>query len=191
LLVFFCPWSGYSSAYADIKPVSKGELFPNIIFTDALTKEARLYLEIPQKKKFTLKDMKGTLFIFEVFSTYCMSCPKNVPFFNSVYNLSQNDTALKGKVKVIGIAVGNTFDEAKKFGNELKVSYPILTDYSFTAHKAMGNVRVPFTVFVKRNAKGKGEIVATHQGVYDSSEDVMKIVQDALRENLMRENRAK
>ena len=125
--------------------------------------------------------MKGTLFVFEVFSTYCLSCPRNIPVFNAVYAGSRNDAALKGKVKVVGIAVGNTENEIKQYNKDFKVSYPVLTDYSFTAHKALGNVRVPFTIFVKKDIRGRCVVVATHQGVYDSAEEVMKTLQTALR----------
>ena len=125
--------------------------------------------------------MKGTLFVFEVFSTYCLSCPKNIPILNAVYANTKNDAALKGKVKVMGIAVGNTENEIKQYNKDFKVSYPVLTDYSFAAHKALGNVRVPFTIFVKKDVRGRCVVVATHQGVYDSAEEVMKTLQAVLR----------
>lgn len=181
LLLFFCLWSETPPAYAETNPITKGALFPNVAFTDALAKDSRAYLGIPWKKKFSLKDMKGTLFIFEVFSTYCLSCPKNIPILNTLYANTKNDPALKGKVKVMGIAVGNTENEIKQYNKEFKVSYPVLTDYSFAIHKALGNVRVPFTIFVRKNVRGQCMVVATHQGVYDSEEDVMKTLKAVLR----------
>lgn len=81
----------------------------------------------------------------------------------------------------MGIAVGNTENEIKQYNKEFKVSYPVLTDYSFAIHKALGNVRVPFTIFVRKNVRGQCMVVATHQGVYDSEEDVMKTLKAVLR----------
>ena len=83
--------------------------------------------------------------------------------------------------KVVGIAVGNTAGEIQQYNKEFKVSYPVLSDYSFAVHKALGNVRVPFTIFVKRDVRGQYVVVATHQGVYDSAEEVMKTLQAVLR----------
>jgi len=80
----------------------------------------------------------------------------------------------------LGIAVGNTANEIKQYNREFKVSYPVLTDYSFAVHKALGNVRVPFTIFVKRDVRGQYVVVATHQGVYDAADDVMKTLKDVL-----------
>jgi len=111
LLLFFFLWSGILQAYTEAKSISKDALFPNVTFTDALTKDSRAYLGIPWKKKFSLKDMKGTLFVIEVFSTYCLSCPKNIPVLNTAYVNTKNDPALKGKIKVFGIAAGNTAGE--------------------------------------------------------------------------------
>ena len=125
--------------------------------------------------------MNGTLFIFEVFSTYCLSCPRNIPVFNAVYAATKNDALLKGKVKMIGIAVGNTENEIKQYSRDFKVLYPVLTDYSFTVHKALGSVRVPFTIFVKKDVRGRCVVAATHQGVYGSAEEVMKTLKDILR----------
>jgi thiol-disulfide isomerase/thioredoxin len=181
LLLFFCLWSGNFPAYAETKPIAKGALFPNVAFSDLLTKDSRLYIGIPPKKKFSLKDMKGTLFVFEVFSTYCLSCPKNIPVFNAVYANARSDAAFRGKVKVIGIAVGNTAGEMQQYNKEFKVLYPVLTDYSFAVHKALGNVRVPFTIFVKKDVRGRCVVVATHQGVYDTAEEVIKTLQALLR----------
>jgi hypothetical protein len=169
------------TAHAEQQPIAKGALFPNVSFTDVLTKDLRSYLGIPQKNKYSLKDMNGTLFIFEVFSTYCLSCPKNIPFLNTVYANSGKDPILKRKVKVMGIAVGNTEAEIRQYNREFKVSYPVLTDYSFAVHKALGNVRVPFTIFVKKDARGRCVVAATHQGVYNSEEEVMKTMQAVLR----------
>jgi len=110
-----------------------------------------------------------------------VSCPKNIPVFNSLYANFKKDAARKDKIKVVGIAVGNTETEIRQYNRDFKVSYPVLTDYSFAVHKALGNVRVPFTIFVKKDVRGQCVVAATHQGVYDSAEEVMKTLQAVLR----------
>ena len=85
---------------ADTKPISKGTQFPNLSFKDSLSKEEQAYLGMSQKNSFSFKKIPGTLFLFEIFSTYCTSCPKNVPILNNVYSRIENDTKLKGKANV-------------------------------------------------------------------------------------------
>lgn len=172
-------------ALAETKPISSGARFPNLIFEDSLPREIQAYLGISRKINFSFKDMSGTLFLFEVFSTYCTSCPKNVPILNNVYSTVENDLTLRGKVKVIGIAIGNNQNEVESFKKEYKVLYPILTDSHFAAHEALGNPRVPYTISVKRD-KGKAIVMNTHQGVIESVNSIMNEVRDLLKCNKTR-----
>ena len=123
--------------------------------------------------------MDATLFIIEVFSTYCMSCPQDVPILNRVYSVIESDPGLKGKVKVIGIAVGNNEVEAQGFKKDHGVLYPVLTDNRFIVHKALGNPRVPFTLWIKKGHLNR--VVDIHQGVLDSPDAVLQRVRNFLR----------
>ena len=178
-LAIFCLFLSNGFVCAETKPIAKGARFPNVIFQDNLLKEERSYLGLSRKTKFSLKEVSGILFLIEVFSTYCTSCPKNVPVFNDVYSAIENDPGLKGKVKVFSIAVGNTANEVESFKKAYKVLYPVLTDLHFTAHKALGNPRVPYTIVIRRNTKGN-ILVDTHQGVIDPSYDVLNNIRGFL-----------
>jgi hypothetical protein len=164
---------------AETKIIVKGAAFPHVIFQDSLTTGERSYLGLSGRKTFALKDMGGTLLIVEVFSTYCVSCPKDVPVLNAVYSSIEGDPGLKGKVKVIGIAAGNNDIEAQGFKKEHGVLYPVLTDNRFAIHKALGNPRVPFTIWIKKSARD--HVVDTHQGVLDSTDTVLQRVRNFLR----------
>jgi len=168
-------------SHAVTKPVAKGARFPHLSFQNSLSKEEQAYLGISNKKNFYFRDIRATLFIFEVFSTYCTSCPKNVPILNRVYSRIEKNADLKGKVKVIGIAAGNNQREVETFSKEYKVLYPILTDLPFVAHRALGAPRVPYTVFVRKDKKGKGVVVSAHQGIFDSADSVIKDIGDFLK----------
>jgi hypothetical protein len=168
-------------ANAQVKPISKGSLLPDLSFQESISKDVWTYLGISQKKNLFLRDIQAPLFIIEVFSTYCMSCPKNVPVFNSIYSSIENDAQLKGKVKVISIAIGNTQNEVKDYQKTYKTLYPIVTDYHFKAHKAFGNPRVPYTIFVKRDSKGKNKVIETHQGVFESADTIIDSIRGMLR----------
>lgn len=168
-------------AFSIAEPISKGARFPDIIFAETLSKEARAYLDTQKKSNFSLKDTKGDIYIIEVFSTYCTSCPKNIQLLNSVYSLIAEDPVLKTKVKVLAIAVGNNQNEVKTYNREYKVLFPVLTDYRFTAHKALGNPYVPFTVFAKKDSKGRIMVVETHRGLFGSKEEIMKNVRELLK----------
>jgi len=174
LYVFFL----YGYAHAETKPIGINAKFPDLTFHDILSKEEQVYVGISGNTGFSFKKIPGTLFVFEVFSTYCASCPKNVPILNNVYSGIENNSKLKKKAKVIGIAIGNNQKEVESFKKEYKVQYPVLTDFNFASHKALGNPRVPYTIIVRRDARGKGIVVNTHQGIIDSAENIMDKIRD-------------
>ena len=155
-------------AFAETKPISFAISFPDLNFTQVLSKEDLVYLGIPKKRSFSFREIRGSLILVEFISTYCVSCQKQTPIFNELYSTIEKDPNLKGKVKMIGIAAGNNLSEIEVFKKEYKVPYPIFTDLKFDAHTAAGSPRTPFTIWVRRDAQGKSIVVSTHLGIFDS-----------------------
>lgn len=153
-------------------PDSCGAL-PGLKFDDFLPAEEQKYLGIPGKNVFTLSDMKGTIFVIEVFSTYCTTCPRDVPVINKVYSSIKNDPGLKENVRVFSIAIGNNRTEAENYKKELKILYPVLTDYDFVAHKALGNPRVPYTLIIRKTSGSSCTVEYSHQGVLTSADLIL------------------
>ncbi len=163
----------YGSAITEINTIYKPEPFPDLTFENIFSKDKQAYLGIPREKYFSFKEIKGSLILVELTSTYCVSCKKNIPILNEFYQRIQKDPELKGKVKVIGIAIGNNRKEVEIFKNEYKILYPLLADFNFSAHKALGEPRVPYTMFVKRDVKGKNITVKIHKGVIESADSLL------------------
>jgi hypothetical protein len=158
--------------YAENRPIGRGDRFPGVNFRNNLSNDERFYLGLSRKKTFSLNDIDGTLFFVEVFSTYCVSCPKNAPVLNSIYSAAKNDPGLKDRVKILSIAVGNTSYETESFKKEYNILYPVITDMHFAAHKALGNPRVPYSLLIRKTNKGT-IVVDTHQGVIDSADALL------------------
>lgn len=166
---------------AETKPIEKGAAFPDITFKYNVSKQEQKSLGISQKSNFSFIEIQGNLIIIEVFNTYCVSCPRNVPILNKLYSAIENDSKLKGKVRLISIAAGNNRNEVKDYRNLHKVLYLVLTDLDFSIHKTLGSPRVPYAIFVKRSAKGKDIVAYTHSGIFDSYDEVMKMLRAVLK----------
>jgi thiol-disulfide isomerase/thioredoxin len=157
----------FSLALGETKPVGFAIPFPDLTFTQILSKEEQTYLGIPRKKSFSSREIRGNLILIEFISTYCVSCQRQVPIFNELYSTIEKDPTLKGKVKIIGVAAGNTHSEVEIFKKHYEVPYPIFIDSKFDAHTAVGSPRTPFTIWVRKDAQGKGIVVSTHLGLMD------------------------
>lgn len=180
LLAFYLP----PSAVAETKQIGFAIPFPNLTFTQPLTREEQTYLGIPKKAKFTFREIKGELILVELLSTYCVNCQRQAPIFTELYSSIEKDPKLKGKVKMIGIAAGNTPKEVETFRKEYHIPYPIFSDPKFDAHMALGGPRTPFTIWVRKDARGNGVVVSTHLGLTESAENVLAETRVVLQYNL-------
>ncbi len=166
-VIFLSLILSYSLSWAETKPVGFAIPFPDLTFTQALSKGEQAYLGIPQKKTFSFKEIRGNLILIEFISIYCVSCQRQAPIFNELYSSIEKDPGLKGKVKMIGVAAGNNLNEVEIYKKTYQVPYPIFSDSKFDAHTAVGSPRTPFSIWVRKDAQGKGIVVSTHLGLMD------------------------
>src|SRR4030043_821684 len=164
-VLFFVVSSFCGPALGETKPLGFAIPFPDLIFTQSLSKEEQNYLGLPLKKVFSFREIQGNLILVEFLSTYCINCQRQAPIFNEVYSSIERDPRLKGKVKMIGIAAGNNLNEVQIFKKVYNIPYPILSDAKFDAHVAVGNPRTPFSIWVRRDAQGNSIVVSTHLGL--------------------------
>jgi len=171
-------------AQGETKPLGFAIPFPDLIFTQSLSREEQNYLGLPPKKVFSFREITGNLILVEFLSTYCVNCQRQAPIFNEVYSSIERDPRLKGKVKMIGIAAGNNLNEVQIFKKAYDISYPILSDARFDAHIAVGSPRTPFSIWVRRDAQGNSVVVSTHLGLIDSAKSALDETKAVLQYNL-------
>ena len=148
------------------KPLLKaGDYFPEIPLQTPSNPAERIYLGLPEGKTFTFKDIKAKLVLVEMLSVYCASCQSQAPSYNKLYDLIEKDPKSKGRIKMLGIAVGNGDLEIADFRQRYKIPYPIVPDPQFVIHAATGGSRTPFSIFVRQDSSaGKGLVAGTHLG---------------------------
>jgi peroxiredoxin len=159
--------------YAETKPVGFAIPFPELTFKQILSREDQTYLGVQRKTSFSFREIRGNLILVELMSTYCVSCQRQAPIFNEVFSSIEKDAQLRGKVKMIGIAAGNTLQEVEIFKKEYKIPYPLLSDSKFDVHTTVGSPRTPLMIWVRKEAQGKSVVVSTHLGLIDSVKSVL------------------
>ena len=112
--------------------------------------------------------------VIEIFNMYCNNCQREAPRVNELYQLMNKDQKLKGKIKMIGIGVGNTPLEVEVFKKTYKVAFPLFPDADYTIHKACGEVRTPYFIGVKIKADGSLNVFLTKEGGFKDPAQFLK-----------------
>jgi peroxiredoxin len=168
-MILFVSWlfGGHleKAAATTLTLIKAGDFFPEIPMQVPKDSKERAYLGLTEGGTFTLKQVKADLVLVELLNVYCPVCRKQASVYNELFNLLQNDPKTKGRIKMIGIAVGNEDREIKEFRDKYNVRFPILPDRYFEMFRAIGQSRTPFTIYVRQDPSGHaGIVMETHLG---------------------------
>jgi len=133
------------------QPLGPGDLFPDFSHANNLDTPECDYLGIDPAASLHLGSLKQDIIILEFMNVFCDVCREDVELYNELYEASLSDPELAGTFAVLGIAVGNSFEEVMQFSDELFVHYPILLDSEREILSLTGSVRgAPQTYLLQR-----------------------------------------
>ena len=149
-----------------IRLIHVGDRFPETALPAPSDPTSRNYLGALGNDNFTLKEVKADLIVVEILSVYCPSCQRQIMAYNKLYDLIEKDQQTRGRIKIIGIAAGNSQAEAKDFVERYNSRFPIIPDPQYHLYNAIGETRAPFTIYVRQHPRMQAAIVAkTHFGL--------------------------
>ncbi len=156
------PWGTVADAEG---PVVMPAALGDIELKCTVNEGQRAYLGIASEAKFCLAQVRAERLFIVVFNTFCAICQADAHVLNAAYQLIEDDPALKGKTKLVGIATGNTDAEVEHFQQEHQVPFPLFADPGFSLERAFpANMRAPMLI-TARNVQGKSlEVIKTHVG---------------------------
>lgn len=126
---------------------------------------ARSYLGLSGDGSFRLPQINADILVVEVFSMYCPYCQADAPKVNKLYNLIAKHPKSKGRIKILGIGVGNTPYEVDVFRRKFKVPFPLVPDEESVIQRwADKPFRTPTFIVVKRGKGSVLEIRKVHVG---------------------------
>lgn len=108
---------------------------------------------------------------------YCPHCQKDAPRVNELYERIEGNPDLKGKIKLIGIGVGNTPFEVETFKKTYKIPFPLFSDRDYRLHKLLGEVRTPYFIVLKIYGDGGHRIVHSQSGGFPGAEPFLELIQ--------------
>ena len=96
---------------------------------------------------------------------------------NELYNKANQDPALKGKLKFMGVGKDNDETAMKMWKAFHKVPFPMIADPGGTFAKALNFSNYPVTMVLNKS----GKIVWVHVGSFDNAEEALKDIKAAIK----------
>jgi hypothetical protein len=161
-------------AAAEERPlIAFGDPFPELVLTLSGPDHDLSYLGLGGNASFTPSQVRAELLLVELLNVHCIHCQQQAPSYNELFKLIETTPATRGRIKLLGIAVGNLPEEVEAFRRAYQVPFPIVADPRFAAHRALGGSATPFSIYVRQDSSGQSGVVAkTHLGL---NADIQKV----------------
>ncbi len=160
--------------------IQVGNQFPKTELVSPKEKIYRDYLGLPDKPGFYLDEIKADVLIVEFLNKYCYHCQMQAYLMNRIYKTIKKDPALSGKVKILGIGVGNNRMELEGFRQEKRIPFPLIPDKNFVAFEDIGYPPgTPFALILKKEG-GHFIVKNTHLGLITSRKAYMETIRKIL-----------
>jgi len=147
-----------------------GQVLGPVKFEKPLTDDEAKYLGLAKAEEFTIKDVKSPYILIEQFSTTCPHCMHQAPGLNQLFNLVQQDAALKDKVKFMSVGQSNDEAAVKMWKAFHKVPFPVLPDPNGALGKALNFSAYPVSMLVDKT----GKILWVEVGAFESADEAFK-----------------
>lgn len=167
VLIFFWVLTLSTQAFAESRQtIAFGDSFPEIALPAFASTEDRSYLGLNDGATFTLSQITADVLLVELLNSHCAHCQMQSPSYAELFRLIAADPETKGRIKMLGIALGNLPQEVQAFRDRYPVPFPVLPDSRFMTHRALGVNATPFTLYVRQDRVGQPGVVAkTHLGL--------------------------
>ena len=164
-----------SVAYAG--SIQTGMNFPDIPLEGKVTDSQKNYLSLKGTGPWNLRNIDADYIIIEVYSMYCPHCQKEAPIVNTLFERLEKTS--EKRVKLIGLAAGNTEFEIDFFKKKFNVEFPLFADPELEIHDKIGQPGTPH-FFMLKNDGHSFKVILSHEGPFGSADEFMKTIKSKL-----------
>jgi len=127
----------------------------------------RTYLGISGTDTFKVAEINARVLIIEVFDFYCPHCQHVAPMMDEVYRQIEGSEALRGKIKIIGIGMGNSPYEVHLFKEKYRVPFPLFADRDRRAAGSLVVLGTPTFIAARMGKNGSPERFYLYPGTFE------------------------
>jgi len=133
------------------------------------------YLGLDDKRSFVLSEVKAKYLLIGYYTTNCPHCHEQAPISNKIFKMIQDDPSLNNNVKMLGVIVGGSPQDAKSYASDFNIAYPVVTDPFYDIFRKLDKPKVPLTLLVRKD----GEILLSVTGAMADPEGFVKKIKQA------------
>ncbi len=160
--------------------IAMGERFPAIVLPQPQQDQQRAYLGLAPGATFSINQIEAEVVLVEILNVLCPHCQKQTLPYNELFEMIESDPQTRGKILMLGVAVGNSDLQIEDFIDIYAVDFPIVSDKNFKLHTAVGGGPTPFSIYLRRDP-GKAAVVAgTHLGEDKDMADLFAYLKETL-----------
>jgi thiol-disulfide isomerase/thioredoxin len=148
----------------------KSNSFPEFQLPAPISEAEKNYLGLSDDGDFNIGQIKAKVLIIEFFSFYCPHCQNAASIVNEVYQKIEQQSAIKGKIKIIGLGVANSDYEINSFREKYKVPFPLFSDKSMEKFKLLRARATPTFIGINLNENGSNEQFYFKEGGFEDSQ---------------------
>lgn len=140
--------------------VEKGNKLGDLEFGPTISPEDAKYLGVAEGKPFKLSQVGAPYVLVEVFATGCSHCFTHAPHMNELFEMMNKDAQTAGKVKVIGLASGDSPENVASWKKMLKVPFALVADPDNKTSNKINIMGTPTFVLMDK----KGDVLFAKAG---------------------------
>jgi hypothetical protein len=141
-------------AQGDFRPLDPAAVL-KVPLQDTLTPEQRAYLGLGAPGPFTIGAVRGDLVVVEFFNASCYACIMMAPVMDQAWQKIDARADLRGRVRFVGIGVGNTLGQVREFHDRYDTPFPMLADPQFATFDALGTLEgTPYLMLLRQGSDG-------------------------------------
>jgi peroxiredoxin len=167
-------FSVFSLVQAHASQLQPRDPWPDILLPLPPEPAMRHYIGVKEGDTFTVDKVAAEVVVVEIFNMYCPFCQREAVHVNELFNLVDGRPELSGRLKIIGIGVGNSPYEVDYYRRSYSVAFPLFADKDYEIYEKVGKVRTPAFFILKRDKRNLLRVVFVHLGAFKTPEDFLK-----------------